>query len=178
MLNSPNQQTPAELRAKAILHLCATYGLRGAEVRRLLLSHFDWVNEKFIVHRAKRGPIQLFPIQCEVGEAVLRYLRFGRPKCQSNHMFVTLKPPYRPMHQCVLAQMVRSRMENLRIESKRCGTHSLRHSCATELLYRGSSLVEIAEYLGHRNIQSVSIYAKLDKRALRQVATFSLAGVR
>jgi site-specific recombinase XerD len=178
MLNVSIGETPAELRTAAILPLCAIYAMRGIEVRRLLISDIDWINETFVVRRAKRGPIQHFPLQYEVGQAVLRYLRCGRPKCNNSHLFVTLRPPYRPMNQCVLAALVRFRMKAMKVESIQCGTHSLRHACATELLRRGSSLVEIADFLGHRSIQSVSIYAKLDNRSLRQVATFSLAGVR
>jgi integrase/recombinase XerD len=161
-----------------MLSFCAIYALRGIEVRHLMLSDFDWVNETFVVGRAKGGPIQQFPLQYEVGQAVLRYLRYGRPKCYNRELFVTLKPPYRPMNQCVMAALVRTRMQVLKVESLRCGTHSLRHACATELLRRGSSLVEIADFLGHRSIESVSIYARLDNRSLRRVATFSLAGVR
>jgi site-specific recombinase XerD len=178
MLDAPIGETPAGLRTAAILSLCAIYAMRGIEVRRLVISDFDWINETFVVRRAKRGPIQQFPLQYEVGQAVLRYLRYGRPMCYNSHLFLTLKPPYRPMHQCVLAALVRSRMKALNIVSMCYGTHSLRHACATELLRRGSSLVEIADFLGHRSIESVSIYAKLDHRSLRQVATFSLAGVR
>ena len=178
MLDAPIGETPAQLRTAAILSFCAIYALRGIEVRRLLISDFDWINETFIVRRAKGGPVQLFPLQYEVGEAVLRYLRHGRPKCYNRQLFVTLKPPYRPMNQCVLAAIVKSRMKALKVVSMRCGTHSLRHACATELLRRGSSLVDIADFLGHRSIESVSIYARLDKRSLRRVATFSLAGVR
>jgi integrase/recombinase XerD len=178
MLDAPIGKTPAELRTAAILSLCALYAMRGIEVRRLLISDFDWINETLVVRRAKRGPIQQFPLQYEVGQAVLRYMRYGRPRCYNSHLFVTLKPPYRPMHQCVLAALVKSRMKALNVVSMCCGTHSLRHACATELLRQGSSLVEIADFLGHRSIESVSIYAKLDHRSLRQVATFSLAGVR
>jgi integrase/recombinase XerD len=178
MLNSPIGQTPAALRTAAILSFCAIYALRGIEVRRLMLSDFDWINETFVVRRAKGGPIQHFPLQYEVGQAVLRYLRYGRPKCYNRELFVTLKPPYRPMNQCVLAALVKSRMKALKVVSMRCGTHSLRHACATELLHRGSSLLEIADFLGHRSIESVNIYARLDSRSLRRVATFSLAGVR
>jgi integrase/recombinase XerD len=178
MLNAPIGKTPAELRTAAILSFCAIYALRGIEVRRLMISDFDWINETFVVRRAKGGPIQQFPLQYEVGQAVLRYLRYGRPKCYNRQLFVTLKPPYRPMNQCVLAALVKSRMKALKVESTRCGTHSLRHACATELLRRGSSLVEIADFLGHRSIESVGIYAKLDNRSLRRVATFSLSGVR
>ena len=170
-------QTPAALRCTAVITLCSIYGLRGVEVRRLKLTDLDWINEKIVIRRAKRGPIQHFPLQFEAGEAVLRYLRGGRPACRSPYVFVTLKPPYRPVEQSVLSSLVRARIKKLQIETQRYGTHAIRHACATELMRKGSSLVEIADFLGHRSIQSVSIYAKLDKRSLGQVANFSLAGV-
>ena len=68
-------------------------------------------------------------------------------------------------------------MKRLGIKSQSLGPHSLRHACATELLRRGTSLKDIADFLGHRDIASVSIYAKFDARMLRKVAAFSLAGV-
>jgi site-specific recombinase XerD len=178
LLRSAANGTPANLRTTAILFLCSIYGLRGIEIRSLTIDNFDWINETFSVQRAKGGKIQEFPIQFEVGEAILRYLRHGRPLCSSRHLFVTLKPPYRTMNQTVLAKVVRVRMKSVGIELARYGTHSLRHACATQLFRRGSSLIEIADFLGHRDIKSVGIYAKLDMRSLRQVAAFSLAGLK
>jgi site-specific recombinase XerD len=58
------------------------------------------------------------------------------------------------------------------------GPHALRHACATHLLRQGSSLQEIADFLGHRNIDTVGIYARYDTRLLKKVAAFSLAEVR
>ena len=69
-------------------------------------------------------------------------------------------------------------MKRLKVDSEHFGAHSLRHACATQLLRQGSSLRDIADFLGHRGMQSVSIYAKYDVRLLREVATFSLAGVK
>jgi site-specific recombinase XerD len=178
MLVAETGRTPAALRCKAVLFLCAIYALRGIEIRSLKVTDFDWVNERFVVRRAKRGPIQQFPIQYETGEAILSYLRYGRPRCSAAHLFVTLKPPYRQIDQGTLASLVKSRIKELDTETIRHGTHALRHSCATELLRRGSSLIEIADFLGHRNIQSVSTYAKLDRRSLRRVAVFGFAGLR
>jgi integrase/recombinase XerD len=63
------------------------------------------------------------------------------------------------------------------IESVNAGPHALRHACATRLLKQGSSLEEIAAFLGHRDLNSVSIYARYDIRLLRKVAAFSLSGV-
>ena len=178
LLDRTDDKTPAELRCRAVLFLCSIYALRGIEVRNLKITDFDWVNERFVVRRAKRGPVQQFPIQYETGEAILRYLRFGRPQCDSPHLFVALNSPFRPVGKNVLGDLVRRRLQSLKIESTHYGTHALRHSCATQLVRRGSSLVDIAAFLGHRNIESVSTYAKLDTRSLRQVANFSLAGLR
>jgi alpha,alpha-trehalase len=52
-------------------------------------------------------------------------------------------------------------MKKLGIESESIGLHSLRHACATQLLRRGSSLRDIADFLGHRDMKSVSIYKYL-----------------
>jgi integrase/recombinase XerD len=178
LLRFAADEKSADLRTTAILFLCSIYGLRGIEVRGLTVDNFDWVNETFSVQRAKGGKIQEFPIQFEVGEALLRYLRKSRPLCSSRHLFVTLKPPYRAMNQTVLSKIVGVRMKSLGITLAHYGTHSLRHACATQLLRQGSSLIEIADFLGHGDIKSVSIYAKLDMRSLWQVAAFSLAGLK
>jgi integrase/recombinase XerD len=178
LLSSAANETAADLRTTAILFLCSIYGLRGIEITGLTIDDFDWVNETFSVHRAKGGKAQEFPIVFEVGRAILRYLRHGRPSCASRHLFVTLKPPYRVMNQTVLAKVVGFRMKALGIKLARYGTHSLRHACATQLLHQGSSLIEIADFLGHRNIKSVGIYAKLDVRSLKQVVAFNLGGLQ
>jgi site-specific recombinase XerD len=68
-------------------------------------------------------------------------------------------------------------MRKLAIELDHVGAHSLRHACATRLLDKGTSLKDIADFLGHRDMHSVSIYAKHDIRTLRKVADFRLAGL-
>jgi len=174
MLDKDFGDTPAQLRASGIVSLCAIYGLRRGEVARLLLSDFDWQNEILTVRRSKTGRIQQFPLLFEVGETIIRYLRHGRPLCTSRTLFVSLCPPYRPIEPTILWTIVSSRMKLLGIKSVNFGAHSLRHSCATELLRKGSSLQGIADFLGHRDMKSVSIYAKYDRRTLRQVANFRI----
>jgi site-specific recombinase XerD len=177
LIRSANGRTPLELRSRALLLLYSIYGLRASEVARLRLDDFNWRNETFCVHRAKRGGIQQFPIQYEVGEAILDYLQHGRPGCACRFIFLTLGPPYRPMTNGAMWNVVCNRMMKLEIKSEHRGPHSLRHACATYLLKRGSSLKEIADFLGHKTTQCVAIYAKYDQRSLRKVAAFSLAGV-
>jgi integrase/recombinase XerD len=178
LLQSTKGSRPATLRARAILLLCSIYALRGSEVARLRLGNFDWRDETFAVQRSKRGGIQHYPIQYEVGEAILRYLKSGRPRCSCRHVFVTLCPPYRPLQASSMWQIVSRRIKQSGIASPRKGPHALRHACATHLLNKGTSLKEIAEFLGHRDSRSIGIYAKYDTRSLRKVAAFRLAGLQ
>lgn len=175
LISSCDRPTPLDLRAKAVLLLCSVYGLRNGEVTQLRLNDLDWQNEIMTVRRSKSGRVQQFPIQYEVGEAIIDYLKEGRPHSPCRHLFMTTYPPYRPLR--TLWPIIGRRMRKLNIVSKRVGPHVLRHACATELLRKGASLPEIADFLGHRNLYSVGIYAKHDLRSLREVANISLAGV-
>jgi len=178
LLDSTSGTKPATLRARAIMSLCSIYALRSSEVARLRLNDFDWKEEKFTVQRAKRGGLQHYPIQYEVGESIVRYLTKGRPRCPCRHVFVTLHPPYRPLKACSMWQITSRRMRRLGIASHHHGPHALRHACATHLLRKGTSLKDIADFLGHRDSKSVGIYARYDTRSLKEVAVGCLAGLR
>jgi site-specific recombinase XerD len=177
LIASASGPSRRDLHARAILLLFAIYGLRSSEVTQLRFADFDWHSETFTVHRAKRGGIQQFPIQYEVGEAIIRYLQHGRPHSATDYVFVAARRPHGRIGPGPMYQLVCTRMLALGIRSEKLGPHSLRHACATRLLKKGASLREIADFLGHRTLKTVSVYAKLDTRSLRKVASFSMAGV-
>lgn len=168
--------TTFALRAHAILLLCSIYALRSSEVSGLQLIGIDWREETFCVKRAKRGGYQRFPLQYEVGEAILRYLKV-RPRCSCRNVFVTLAQPYRRVSAGGMHSTVNRRFKALGIQSKNRGPHALRHACATHLLKTGTRLKDIADFLGHRDTKMVGVYAKFDTRSLRKVASFSLKGL-
>jgi hypothetical protein len=95
LLESNDEGSPHPSRSTAMLFLFSIYGLRVSETAGLVLEDFDWVNETFTVRRAKRGRIQQFQIQFEVGQAILKYLKDERPICHSRYVFVILRPPFR-----------------------------------------------------------------------------------
>ena len=176
ILQSTNGTSRAHRRAKALLSLFAFYGLRSSEAVGLRLSDFDWQNDTFSVRRAKRGPIQQFPLQRDVGEAIRRYIDEARPQCSSPNLFLTLHQPYRPMPHSSAFKIVSDRMKSLGIRPKHLGPHGIRHACATHLLQSGASLREIADFLGHHDCQCVGIYAKFDVQSMREVANLDLPG--
>lgn len=168
---------PSDLRAKAMFLLFSIYGFRSAEVRALTLEDIDWRRESITVRRAKRGKTQQFPLQGEVGDAIALYLQKMRPHCSCRNIFVTLHPPYRPVAGHSMSSIIGPRMKKLGITTEHFGPHMLRHACATQLLRTGSSLKDIADFLGHSDLRSVSNYVKYDSHSLKKVAEFSLRGV-
>jgi len=170
-----NDDDPSHCRAKAVLLLASVYGLRCAEIVRLTLEDLDWYKEILTVRRAKHGRIQQFPIQYEVGEAIIRYVQKVRPPCRFRNVFITLRTPYRPA--MYIGPAIRRIFRSLGTPQPPCGLHAFRHACATELLKKGTSLRGIADFLGHRNLRSVSIYAHCNHHALRAVSNLSLRGL-
>ena len=165
------------LRAKAMFLLCSIYGLRSAEVRGLTLEEIDWRKGTITVRRAKHGKTQQFPLQSEVGEAIAQYLEHGRPKCSCRNVFVTFLKPHRPIGVGSMSAIFSPRIKRLGIVLQQYGPHILRRACATQLLRTGSSLQEIADFLGHSNLRSVSSYARFDPASMKSVCNFSLRGV-
>ena len=177
LLEGIQGKSASALRARAILSLFAIYGLRSGEVSRLLLSDFDWSAETFAVTHSKRGGTQRYPLQHEVGEAILEYIIKARPRTDCRHLFVTLHMPHRRVEASSLWGLTSHRLKAAGILCRRSGPHSLRHACATHLLQEGLSLKEIGDLLGHRSAMSTGIYAKVDITMLRRVADFDLGGL-
>ncbi len=177
LIPAADSQHPRSIRDRAILLLFAVYGLRSGEVARLRLEDIDWVQAHMTVARRKQHCSQLYPLTCEVGGAIVRYLQKVRPRCGYREVFLTLKAPFRPLSAGALYHVTRSRFDHLGIHTPHRGPHALRHACACHLLAEGVSLEAISDHLGHRSLSSTRHYAKVDLPGLREVARFDLGGL-
>ncbi len=168
----------AEIRANAILSLFTSYGLRASDVINLRLADFNWKAKTLHVRRSKSRSFQRFPVVRETAGPIFRYITNVRPKCSCPHLFVTLNPPFRPVHNSSLWRITSVRFGRFGIHCRPRGPHALRYACAQRLLERGLSFKEISDFLGHRGLQSVRIYAKCDIELLRRVADFPLGDLK
>lgn len=89
--------TPAQIRDRALVLLQAVYGLRAGEAVALRLDDFDWQRVVLTVPRGKGHKPRTYPLCRPVGDAVLRYLREVRPASAWREVFLTLRPPFRPL---------------------------------------------------------------------------------
>jgi len=175
LIASTDTGRPSDIRDRAILMLLAIYGLRAGEVIGLRLEDIEWDHNRISIRRPKIQEAQAYPLIPVVGQAIIRYLREIRPRSIRRELFLTLKAPVGPLRG--LHRLVRKRMLALDIKAPHLGPHALRHSCATRLLSEGFSFKEIGDHLGHKSIQSASVYAKVDMRGLEEVAAFDLGGL-
>jgi integrase len=150
--------------------LMARLGLRGGEVVALDLGDFDWGAGTLQIH-GKGGRQDLLPLPADVGEAIARYLRHGRPACSCRSVFVRARAPRRGFASTVaVCTIVRRALEWAELDPPRKGGHILRHALACSMLRRGATLTEIGQVLRHRRADTTTIYAKVDIAALRALA--------
>jgi site-specific recombinase XerD len=175
LLRSLQGSDPRFIRDRAIVLLFAIYGFRASEVRRLSLDDIDWKARCIHLRRSKEScRTQEYPLVDSVRDALIRYLRYVRPRSTRREVFLTLCMPYQPLCNGAFWQIVRKRLKAISPELKHHGPHALRHACATRLLQQRVDMKSIGDFLGHRSPASTAIYAKVDLENLRRVAQFKL----
>jgi site-specific recombinase XerD len=171
VLAAIDRRTPSGKRSYAMLLLLATYGLRGMEVRSLRLDDIDWRNDRLRIANRKAGNSTDYPLAASVGEAILDYLKEGRPFSTHREVFLTAIAPIKPLTKPdPISYQVRKYLTRAGITIAHPGTHSFRYSCAQRLLENGTPLKTIGDYLGHTHPDSTQRYIKIAIDQLREVA--------
>jgi site-specific recombinase XerD len=170
LLESCDRSKRTGRRDYAILRCLIDLGLRGAEVARMTLDEVDWIEGTVKIH-GKARRVDVMPLPRAVAEAIVAYLRQGRPQTCRREVFVRHRPPYDiATTPAVVRQVVRYAAERSGLTARVSGPHVLRHTLATRLVQRGVPLKEIADLLRHRCVDTTTIYAKVDLPALAGVA--------
>lgn len=173
LLGAIDRSSAKGKRDYALLLLACRLGLRVGEIRTLKLDHLHWEDSRIEITQSKTATPLSLPLTEEVGEALIDYLRAGRPKTAHREIFLKLNPPFDPFVGGNLYHIVTywRRLAGITFRSpQKRGIHSLRHSLATRLLEKGTPFTTIAEILGHTSLESTRIYAKANVEALRSVA--------
>jgi integrase/recombinase XerD len=170
LLASCDTGTRSGCRDFAVLTMLVRLGLRAGEVAKLQLDDIDWRAGEIVVAHSKGNCTERLPLPADVGEAIAAYLHHGRPaSTQGRTVFARITAPHHALTTGAVTQIVHHAGE-------RCGferiiyAHRLRHTAATLMLRGGASLPEIGQLLRHRNASTTSIYAKVDRDALRLIA--------
>ncbi|MFP3184667.1 MAG: tyrosine-type recombinase/integrase [Paraburkholderia sp.] len=174
LLNVVDRTSPKGRRDYAILLLAGRLGLRAGDIRALTLDDLKWDTATIEITQSKTLTPLCLPLTEEVGQALIDYLRSGRPQSGRREVFLTLTPPFLPFRESTsLYYIVKHWKELAGIHFRapqRQGLHSLRHTLATELLREQTPFHVISEILGHTTTKATLIYAKTDVETLRTAA--------
>jgi integrase/recombinase XerD len=170
MLNCVDRRAAAGRRDYAMLLLLVTYGLRAHEVAGLMLDNIDWQHERLNIPQRKAGHWSAYPLASVVAEAIIDYLKNGRPQAADRHVFFRAVAPRRPITSAGVSSAVVRYLRRADVQVHRAGAHTLRHTCVQRLVDAEFSLKTIGDYVGHRSTASTKIYTKVNIAALREVA--------
>ena len=174
LLQAVDRSSPLGKRDYAMLLVASRLGLRVSDLRTLTLDDLDWGASTIGFTQSKTSVPLHLPMSEEVGEALIDYLRFGRPKTEDREVFLTLRRPVGPFSDDAKLYEVVNRWRDLAGISfrrpQRHGVHSLRHTLATQLLREQTPMHVISAILGHASTASTMVYAKADTEMLRSAA--------
>jgi integrase/recombinase XerD len=139
MLEAVEPRTIRGRRDYAILLLLVTYGLRAHEVAKLSLDDVDWKRERLQVLARKAGHATVYPLAGVVAEAIIDYLKHGRPKTEDRHLFFRIYAPQAPITPAAVSSSVALYLHKAGIQVRRAGSHTLRHTCVQRLIWLGTS---------------------------------------
>lgn len=170
MLASINRGNANGKRNYAIVLLAARLGLRASDIANLKFENLHWERCTVKLNQYKTGKNLELPMLTEVGNAIVDYMKYGRPKSNEAFVFLLSRSPYTPIHSCSITGIVHTYLvrAGISIENRKHGAHALRHSLASILLEKGTILPIISEVLGHENTESTKYYLRIDLKSLRQ----------
>lgn len=170
LLSSIDRGNPTGKRDFAILLLAVRYGMRVSEITNLQLSNLNFETKEIQYIQNKTNNLMKLNLIESVGWAIIDYLRNGRPHTSSNYVFVRHIAPFDAFGENNNLSNVINKyltLANIDISTdKKHGIHTLRHSLASRLLEQGTPLHVVSEALGHLELNSTTIYTKINMQQL------------
>ena len=169
LLDGFSKETPADIRNHAIVLCLARLGLRAKETARLRLDDIDWRSGIVSILMTKGRRSRQLPLTTEVGKALIKHLRQGRPPSRHREVFLSLRNAA-PLSSLGISQVIVKALRQASIACPKPGAHLLRHTFATHLVQRGTSLKALADLLGHRRLDTTVLYTKVNLPMLAEVS--------
>ncbi len=173
LLSTPNLETPAGIRNKAILETLYGTGMRVSELTGLEVDRM-FFEIGFIRVIGKGNKERLVPVGEIAQDAISHYLEFVRPlffkpsKAEKAKNRVFLNQRGGALTRMSIWNIVQKAAAEAELQ-KPVYPHIFRHSFATHLLEGGADLRAVQEMLGHSSILTTEIYTHVDRSFLHQV---------
>jgi integrase/recombinase XerD len=151
------------LKHNTMLKLCYGMGLRVSEIVGLKVCHVDSGNMQVHIVRGKGKKDRYVNLPESILAQLRAYFKEYRPK---EYLF---EGQHGGQYSTRSAQAVFKQAMKRAAINKEVGIHGLRHSYATHLMEAGTDIGHIQKLLGHEDIRTTLIYAKVIDRDVTKV---------
>jgi integrase/recombinase XerD len=161
LLAAPQGNDPGALRDRALLAVMCAAGLRASEAIGLCVADLD-IRRRVLRAGSDRSRQRSVPLAADAVRPVKAYLDRGRPALvgarPEAHLFVNRRGS--GLTRQGLYKIVQGHARTAGLDD-RMSPHTLRHTFAARLLAGGCELRSVQELLGHADIATTQIYARL-----------------
>jgi integrase/recombinase XerD len=154
-----NSNSKNKKRNYAIATLIAVYGFRAGDIIKMKLSDINWETETISITQSKTKQLLTHKLTCHTGNALVDYLLNERTKSTSQNIFLKVNGS-EIKSSVTISTMIFTAFINsgININGRKHGSHSLRHSLASNMLFNDTSIMEISKTLGHSSVDTTKIY--------------------
>ena len=171
LIESVDRSSASGKRNYAIILIAARLGLRASDICRLKFNSLHWDTSTIKIRQVKTSKELELPLLSDVGNAIIDYLKYGRPESEEPYVFLTARSPIEPLWSSNAITHIVQRAfttAKMNIKDRKFGPHSLRHSLSLRMLEQHTTLPVISEVLGHQNTESTRYYLRIDLASMKQ----------
>jgi len=175
ILLQPNLSTARGRRDRTLLVVLYDTAARVQEMLDLVVGDVRLEPPSVIRLRGKGNKQRQVPLMAKTSELLASYLserRLNFPGKESHPLFFNSR--FHPMTRAGIAYILNKYVEMARNEGgnglpKRISPHVFRHTKAMHLLQANVNLIYIRDFLGHVDVSTTEIYARVDSEVKRKV---------
>lgn len=150
------------LRDKAMMEFLYSTAVRVSELARLNRDDIHFSNKELVVFGKGAKERRVY-----INDRTNMYLReYLQSRVDSNQaLFVSTKSPYKRLTKAGIEDIIRRTGRRAQVE--KAHPHRFRRTAATNALNRGMPVQEIAELLGHANLQTTMRYCTVSQDSVQ-----------
>lgn len=168
LLNQTKGSTPKELRDSAMLELLYATGIRVSELINLQIQDINLQMEYIKCKDSHKE--RIVPFGSVAKEAVSKYLAEGRKELvkEAENPWLFTNCFGQPMSRQGFWKLIKAYGKKAGIRHE-ITPHTLRHSFAAHLVNNGADLHAVQEMMGHSDVSTTQIYARISQSKIREV---------
>lgn len=148
------------IKCRLIVELLYGLGGRVSEIASMRVEDIDF-DESYILLHGKGSKERQNPIHPECIELIRRYMKGY--KITSGYLFPHRFDKEKHQTRESIFLRVKSLAEKAGLDKSTVSPHAFRHSYATHMLDNGCDMAMLQEFLGHEDIATTKIYAKVTR---------------